>query len=139
MVHLDLLMKNGVVVDPAHNLEKRLDVGIKDGKIATLEEEISRSKARVVINLKEKTIIPRAIDSHVHIGNSGHRNMVKVCVVTAVDFTAPMEQVMQRMKESGTGMNIAAVTAIGTYIRRNRRGGSFEECWGMFSQPEPWV
>ncbi|MCO7175033.1 allantoinase [Sporolactobacillus kofuensis] len=67
----DLLIKNGDVV-LAHEV-KKLDIGIKDGKIAALGD-LLEDQAEKVINAKGKTIVPGMIDVHVHFDEPGREN-----------------------------------------------------------------
>ncbi|MDR2429048.1 MAG: dihydroorotase [Candidatus Margulisbacteria bacterium] len=65
-----LLLKNGVVVDPAQGLHKKLDLLIADGKIAELKEKISADGAEVY-DLQDKILTPGLIDMHVHLREPG--------------------------------------------------------------------
>ncbi|MBN2132123.1 MAG: dihydroorotase [Sedimentisphaerales bacterium] len=68
-----LLIKNGRVVDPAHQLDKKCDVLIVDGKIADLgsfngaAEQLSDR----VIDAAGKLVTPGLIDIHVHFREPG--------------------------------------------------------------------
>jgi len=67
MIHMyDLILKGGSVVDPAQNIHRVLDVAIKDGKIASLQEDIPQEKARDVIDVTGKVVTPGLIDLHTH-------------------------------------------------------------------------
>ena len=60
-----LHLKNGKIFDPSNNIfNKKKDVYIKDGKIVKSLE----SKAKQIIDCKDKIIMPGAIDLHTHIG-----------------------------------------------------------------------
>jgi len=64
---LDLVLKGGRVIDPAQGIDQVLDVGIKDGKVAALERDISPGRARQAKNVKDKLVLPGLIDVHAHI------------------------------------------------------------------------
>ena len=64
---LDLLIRGGTVVSPEATVEQ--DVGIKDGKIATLAIPGSIGiDARRVVEAKDKYVLPGGVDAHVHFG-----------------------------------------------------------------------
>ncbi|MBP2077001.1 allantoinase AllB [Oceanobacillus polygoni] len=64
----DAVIKNGNVVlrDGVYNV----DIGIKDGKIASIAEEITE-QANEVIDAKGQYVMPGMIDTHVHISEPG--------------------------------------------------------------------
>ena len=62
----DLLLKGGEVVDPMQSIHDLRDVGIKDGKIAAVDREITESEAREVIPVSGKLVMPGLIDIHCH-------------------------------------------------------------------------
>ncbi len=111
----DLVLKNGFVVDPKNNVEDILDIGIKDGKIVEIADEINTQKARAAIDIKNKIVFPGVIDTHTHIDKFGHRMMAKVGVITALDMGSPAEEILSNLKNYGTGLNIAFLTNIRSY------------------------
>lgn len=118
MPNFDLVLKNGRVVSPANKLDEITDVAIKGNKIIKIECNIDLHKTNKMIDVSGKVVIPGIIDPHVHIKNSGHRNMAKVGVVTAVDVAAPIEDVLQSTIEYGSGMNIADITNMHVAIHK---------------------
>lgn len=62
----DLLIKKGNVFP----LNRILDIGIKDGKIAELKENLEDSDAVRVINAEGCVISPGFVDAHMHIDNA---------------------------------------------------------------------
>jgi len=65
---LDLVIKNVSVVLDGQPEPARLDIGIKDGKIARLEADIPASDAARVVDGKGRTAFPGVIDAHQHWG-----------------------------------------------------------------------
>ena len=59
-----ILLKDGLIVDPAQAIHKTGSVGINDGKIAALGDDISESKAEKVYEMNGKIISPGLIDIH---------------------------------------------------------------------------
>lgn len=65
----DLLIKNAVVVSPADNINGRLDILVKNGKIAEIGENISFDGE--IINAEGLYAIPGLVDMHVHLRDPG--------------------------------------------------------------------
>ena len=65
MSELDLIVKNGSVVTAADTY--KADVGVKDGKIATLGSDLNPGADTKVIDAKGKYVFPGGIDVHVHL------------------------------------------------------------------------
>ena len=88
----DLVLKGGVVIDPAQDMRGALDVAVQDGKIAAVAANIPASEARRVIHVPGKTVTPGLIDLHTHVfdgvaANGVHPDIagVHAGVTTVVD------------------------------------------------------
>lgn len=66
-----ILIKNGLVVDPANNIEDKLDILVRDGVIAEVGKDIKADDAEV-INAENKVVAPGLIDLHVHFREPGY-------------------------------------------------------------------
>jgi dihydroorotase len=75
---LDLVIRGGRVVDPGGGIDEQLDVGIRFGRIAMIERDLSpwiRSPVNeyppdigtVVIDAQGKLVVPGLIDMHAHV------------------------------------------------------------------------
>lgn len=62
----DLLLKGGTVIDPSQGIHRRMDVALKDGKIAALRDRIEE-EAEEAINVSDKLVVPGLIDLHTHV------------------------------------------------------------------------
>jgi N-acyl-D-amino-acid deacylase len=62
---LDILIRNGMVIDGTGKPEQRLDVGIRDGRIVALGDLSSASAVRV-IDAQGLKVVPGFIDIHSH-------------------------------------------------------------------------
>lgn len=62
---LDLLIKNGHVIDPKNNIDQVMDVGVKDGKIAEVARSITKT-AKKTIDATGLYVTPGLIDIHGH-------------------------------------------------------------------------
>lgn len=67
---MKVLVKSGRVVDPANNIDEKLDILIVDGKIAELSANIDAGDAEV-INAAGTIVTPGLLDIHVHLREPG--------------------------------------------------------------------
>jgi dihydroorotase len=80
-MQFDLLIMNGLLVDPRFGFTKQADVGIEDGRIARLFEPGSLTKKVIdkfpeerVIDAKGAVVAPGLIDIHVHFREPGRED-----------------------------------------------------------------
>jgi len=66
-----LVLKNGRVIDPAHDFDRVSDVLIADGVVAAVEPGAAAPGARV-IDCSGKIVTPGFVDLHVHFREPGH-------------------------------------------------------------------
>jgi adenine deaminase len=52
----DLLVKGGKVVDPSQRLSANRDIGIRDGKVVALAENIAEAQASQVLDARGKIV-----------------------------------------------------------------------------------
>ncbi|MEK6781217.1 MAG: amidohydrolase/deacetylase family metallohydrolase [Bacteroidota bacterium] len=64
---IDLLLKNGQVIDLKNEINSRLDVAIVDGKIVKVAANIPIDKAKKVIDVTGLFVCPGLIDIHTHV------------------------------------------------------------------------
>ena len=67
---MELLLKNGYVVDPANGFEGVADILVDKGKIVRCAPEINE-KADKIIDCSGRTVIPGICDMHVHFRDPG--------------------------------------------------------------------
>ena len=63
----DLLVKGGLLVDPAQGIEEKRDIGISGSHVAEVAEDIGSMQAKKVIDARGKIVTPGLIDLHTHI------------------------------------------------------------------------
>ena len=63
----DLLIRNGRVIDPKNSIDSKMDVAIKDGKIAKVANSIPAEQAAKVIDATGLIVAPGLIDIHTHV------------------------------------------------------------------------
>ncbi len=66
----ELLLKGGEVIDPAHGIHARKDIGISQGKIVAVAIDIKRSEGKRVIDAEGKIVTPGLIDLHAHVAGA---------------------------------------------------------------------
>jgi dihydroorotase len=81
---MNILIKNGHVIDPANKVDEKLDVLVTDGKIAKLgkPDSFSDNSARV-IDASGKLVVPGLIDMHVHLREPGFEYKETIATGTA--------------------------------------------------------
>src|SRR3954470_11800465 len=62
----DRVLTNCRVIDPANGIDGKLDVGIRAGRIAAVEPNLTRQPHRDVLDLRGAIVTPGLIDMHVH-------------------------------------------------------------------------
>jgi allantoinase len=107
----DLLIKNARVVRPNQTSVDRLDIAVKEGKIARLAPDIQADQAKQIYDAKNLLAFPGCVDAHMHIG-----------------IYAPLHQdAVSESKAAAAG----GVTASLNYIRTGHyylnRGGPYRE------------
>ncbi len=110
----DIVLKNGLVVDPISKLNEVKDIGLKDGKIAIIDDNISATQAEESVDVSGLLVMPGLVDIHVHAstwlgGQYGHKMLAQAGVTTALDMSGPIEGVLKIAKDQGVGLNIACI------------------------------
>ncbi|WP_257350692.1 amidohydrolase family protein [Pseudalkalibacillus decolorationis] len=114
-MRLDVVLKNGLLVDPKHNVNEQFDVGIHEGKVIMVEKEIGEGES--VIDLQGKLLIPGVIDMHTHVtrylgGEVGYRMIAETGVTTTIDFAGPVQDILDDLHTWGSGLNVGSIEAI---------------------------
>jgi dihydroorotase len=63
----DLILRGGTVIDPARGMQARADLGIRAGRIASIEPELAPALAARVIDASRRWIAPGLIDLHTRV------------------------------------------------------------------------
>lgn len=112
----DILIKNGSLLDWETRPTVK-DIGIKDGLIARISEDLDPAQAREVIDAKGKLVMPGLVDTHVHAvrddcTDEGFRMLLRAGVTTAIDFKGPVDTMLKNFKESPYKPNIAFINGV---------------------------
>ena len=62
----DLLIVNGHLIDAKNNIDQRMDIAIKEGKITAVEKKINPDEGKKVIDAEGLIVSPGLIDMHTH-------------------------------------------------------------------------
>jgi len=81
---MNILIKNGHIIDPANNVDGKFDLLITDGKIAKLGAPGSvPPDGAQVIDAAGKLVVPGLIDMHVHLREPGYEYKETIATGTA--------------------------------------------------------
>jgi len=79
---MQLIFRQGRVVDPSQNLNRVADLGIEDGRVAQIASRI-RKKGRKEIDARGLILAPGFIDMHVHLREPGREDSETIETGTA--------------------------------------------------------
>ncbi len=63
----DLVIENGVLIDPSQGLHEKKDIAIEDGKVAVIESKIVSGQSERIIDASGMIVTPGLIDLHTHV------------------------------------------------------------------------
>ena len=66
MYEYDIVVKNGLVVDPSQGINEIMDVAIAEGVIVDLRKGINAANSRYIVDASGMIVTPGLIDLHVH-------------------------------------------------------------------------
>lgn len=72
---MKIVIKNGRVINPATGLDDKLDLGLQDGFIATIDHNIHPKDGDTVIDATGCLVLPGLIDMHVHFREPGREDV----------------------------------------------------------------
>jgi dihydroorotase len=132
---MKLLIKNGIVIDPANNIEEKLDILVTNNQITKIGKNISQKEAKI-LDAKGCIVTPGFIDMHTHFREPGYEyketietgskaaakgGFTTICCMPntnpPIDDQAMVEFIKMKSKEIGT----VDVLPIGT-ITKAREG-----------------
>ena len=104
---IDILLKNGHVIDPANERNGRFDIAIIGEKIVQVAKDIPASHAKKVVYVGEFYVTPGLIDIHTHFDAQGaslnlqpdHHTLTNG-VTTAVDAGSSGHQGFEKFKQT---------------------------------------
>ncbi len=141
---MNLLIKNGRVIDPSQNLDRVAEVLIEDGRIAAIENSIENADAEIV-DASGLVVAPGLIDIHVHGRTPGQEykedtrtltaaaargGVTTVCVmpntVPTLDKRSIVEDILQRARIEGNGVRVLPIASV-SIAAKNEQLAEFAE------------
>jgi dihydroorotase len=137
----DLLLKGGHVIDPGNGVDSLMDVAVKDGKIAAVQESIHPAEAKKTVDATGLYVTPGLIDLHVHVyAGTGEKNSyagdnsvypddhcLRAGVTTAVDAGSSGWSSFPNFKDRIIDRSITRVLAFLNIVGKGMRGGDIEQ------------
>ena len=68
---MNLLIKNGRVIDPSQGLDEVLDIAVENGLVKELGKGLAAPTGAEVVDARGKYVVPGLIDMHVHLRDPG--------------------------------------------------------------------
>lgn len=114
---LDLILKNGYMIDPVNKKEGYYDIAITDNLITEIYPQGSSHQAKETFDIKGLCVCPGLVDAHVHVtrkfaGPSGYKMLARAGVTTALDLAGPIDEVLETIVEYGSGINFGCCNAV---------------------------
>ncbi len=114
---IDVLVKNGTVVDPLNNIHRVMDVALSNGKVAEVGQDLSIFRASSVLDAQGALVVPGVIDPHVHTVRPGsrgaaYRMLLRCGVTTAMDMRGPVDVFLEEIRAVGSGINAGCMNAL---------------------------
>ena len=63
----DLLLKQGLVIDPGNNRHEVMDIAVHRGRVAAVQADIPAEEALEVLDVRGLIVTPGLIDAHLHV------------------------------------------------------------------------
>jgi dihydroorotase len=142
---MNLLLKNGRVIDPSQNLDAVRDVLIRDGIIAQIGDNLPDDGLKVLY-AEGLIVAPGLIDLHVHGRTPGQEykedtatltmaaargGITSVCVMPntepAIDRRSIVEDVLQRARTEGNGIKVLPIASV-SVDALNTQLSEFADC-----------
>lgn len=138
----DIVIKGGQVIDPKNNINDKMDVAIKDGKIVAVAANIDPKGARQVVNASGMYVTPGLIDIHVHVFEGPNLDQTymngpssispdgftfRAGVTTVVDAGSSGMRTYPIFKRQIIDVSQTRVLAFLNIVGEGMRGGPFEQ------------
>ncbi|HEY6402357.1 MAG TPA: dihydroorotase [Blastocatellia bacterium] len=139
-----LLIKNGTFIDPSQSSEKKIDMLIRDGRVAAIDERINEKDAEI-FDAADLIVAPGFIDLHVHLREPGFEyketvasgaraavagGFTSVCCMPNTKPVNDNSSVTSFIIEQGRAAKLANVFPIGA-ITRGSKGEQLAEIGEM--------
>ncbi|MBT4943553.1 MAG: amidohydrolase family protein [Chloroflexi bacterium] len=118
MANYDLLIRNGRVLDAESGLDEVADIGISNGKIERIDQDIDPAHASDSVDATNQWVIPGMIDTHVHVANAadlgrirglGLQMVAAAGATTVIDLGGSMDALSAGIAARGSGVNVGSL------------------------------
>ncbi len=138
----DIVIKGGHVIDAKNNIDKVMDVAVKDGKIAKVAKKIDSKNASQIVDAKGLYVTPGLIDIHAHVffGTEPDQYLnnsftalppdgftFRVGVTTVVDCGSAGWKSFPIFKENIIDKSNTRVLSFLNIVGEGMRGGAYEQ------------
>jgi dihydroorotase len=142
---IDLLIKNGHLIDPKNEINTTMDIAIKDGKVLEVSKNIRENRAQTVVDAEGLYVAPGLIDLHVHnfygtMKDAAYSNgwnsvapdgfTFRAGVTTVVDQGCAGWRNFRVFKENIIDMSKTRVLAFVNIVGSGMKGGAVEQNLG---------
>jgi len=151
----DLILKGGHVIDVKNNIDKLMDVAVKDGKVASVAANINSADAAKTVDVSNYYVVPGLIDIHMHMyastGEGGGSYAgddsiwpdgftLRNGVTTAVDAGSSGWRNFEDFKDHIIDRSQTRVLAMLNIVGAGMRGGRYENnIADMNAEPTAWM
>jgi dihydroorotase len=142
-----ILLKNGHLIDPANNVDRKNDILIEDGMIMAIDKIESNGFDGEVIDLEGKIVSPGWMDMHVHLREPGREDeetiesgclaaanggFTAVCCMPNTQPPIDSQEIIQYLKDRSNGLlvNVHPIAA----ITKGRKGSELAEMLELVEQ-----
>lgn len=141
---MNLLIKNGRVLDPSQNIDRVADVLIEDGRIAAIEPSLEKDGAEI-FDASGLVVTPGLLDIHVHGRTPGQEykedtrsltqaaargGVTTVCVMPntnpTLDRRSVVEDILHRARTEGNGVRVLPIASV-SIAAKNEQLSEFAE------------
>jgi len=137
---MEILIKNGHVVDPANKIDDKMDVLIENGKIKEVAKSIKSNDAEV-IDASDKIVAPGLVDMHTHLREPGREDretlvtaskaavkggFTSVCAMPNTTPPCDNQGVVRFIESEGKKIGLCNIFVIGA-ITKGRKGEELAE------------
>jgi hypothetical protein len=107
----DLLIRGGVVVDPAHGLHEGADVAIRGYQVVSGGLDAYEQPGAEVVPAEGAWVLPGLVDPHVHVSSKpqGYRMMARAGVTCALDMAGRPADIIEGMQNAGAGLTVGVL------------------------------
>jgi hypothetical protein len=118
LAHYDLLIRNGRVLDAESGFDEVTDVGISNGKIERIDQDIDPALASDTVDATNQWVMPGMIDTHVHVANAadfgrirglGLQMVAAAGATTVIDLGGSIDALTAGIAARGSGVNVGSL------------------------------